>query len=474
MTSEWNIPKTHAGTEWVAGLTAVPGLDPSTESVTDPNQQVLFNNVNIFDGLNDGLKLRQNVLVQGNKIKTISDAPIQVGPEATVIDGGGRTLMPGLIDCHVHLTIAENFGTIESDFTYGDLHLNAAVAARHMFLDGFTSARDVGGPAFPLKRAVDAGKFLGPRIYPSGAFISQTSGHGDFRARNDPNPSLCNCSNAANFVRFGIGVSVDGRPNVLAATRQNLMQGAAQIKIMAGGGGSSKYDPIDVTQFTEDEMKAAVDAADDWGTYVCAHIFTDKAIRRFVKAGGKSIEHGFFMSEDVVEMIAEKGLYVVPQMWGVSPELFNNPLVPVEKHAAIHAMHEKYKMFAPWLLKYGVNVAFASDLVGPVLDGIKARRYEMYWRTQAFGSNFEVLKQLTSTAGKLLSEAGPRDPYPGVKGVIEEGALADILVVDGNPLKDFSVLGANERWYTETRPPQPNHNLQIIMKDGQIYKNTIQ
>ena len=117
MTSEWKIPKTHAGTEWVTGLTAVPGLDPSTESATDPNQQVLFNNVSIFDGLNDGLKLRQNVLVQGNKIKTISDAPIQVGAEATVIDGGGRTLMPGLIDCHVHLTIAENYGTIESDFT---------------------------------------------------------------------------------------------------------------------------------------------------------------------------------------------------------------------------------------------------------------------------------------------------------------------------------------------------------------------
>ena len=130
-------------------------------------------------------------------------------------------------------------------------------------------------------------------------------------------------------------------------------------------------------------------------------------------------------------------------------------------------------MFAPWLLEHKVNIAFATDLLGTINDGVKSRRYEMYWRTQAFGSNFEVLRQLTSTAGKLLAESGPRDPYPGVKGVIQEGALADILVVDGNPLKDFSVLGANERWFTETRPPRPVDTIQVIMKDGHVYKNTI-
>ena len=473
MTNEWNIPEEQPGAGWVTGLQAVPGLDPSTGGVIDPDHQVLFKNVNIFDGETDGLKLRQNVLVQGNKIKTISEAPIEVGPKAVVIEGGGRTMMPGMIDCHTHLTLSGNFVDVESDFTHGDVHLNAAVAARHMFLDGFTSARDVGGQPFALKRVIDAGKFLGPRIYGSGAFISQTSGHGDMRARSDPNPTLCKCQDVSNFHRLGLTQIADGRPDVLAAVRQNLMQGASQIKIMAGGGGSSKYDPIDVTQFTEDEMKAAVEAAEDWGTYVCAHIFTDRAIKRFVGAGGKSIEHGFFMSEDVVEMLADKGLFVVPQMWGMSPELFNNPNVPVAKHAGIKALQEKYKMFAPWLLEHKVNVAFATDLLGPTADGVKSRRYEMFWRTQAFGSNFEVLRQLTSTAGKLLAESGPRDPYPGVKGVIQEGALADILVVDGNPLKDFSVLGANERWFTETRPPKPLDKLQVIMKDGQVYKNTI-
>ena len=192
-----------------------------------------------------------------------------------------------------------------------------------------------------------------------------------------------------------------------------------------------------------------------------------------LNTGVKSIEHGFFMSEDVVEMLADKGIYVVPQMWGMSPELFNNPNVPPSKHAAIKQLQETFKMFAPWLVEHGVNVAFASDLLGPVADGLKSRRYELYFRTQAFGSNFEVLRQTTSTAGKLLAESGPRNPYPGKLGVIEEDALADILLVDGNPLTDFSVLGAHDKWFTETRPPEPIKTIQVIMKDGQIYKNTI-
>ena len=154
-------------------------------------------------------------------------------------------------------------------------------------------------------------------------------------------------------------------------------------------------------------------------------------------------------------------------------ELFNNPNVPESKHAGIKWLHETYKMFAPWLLEYNVNVCFASDLLGPVPDGLKSRRYELFWRTQAFGSNFEVLRQLTSTPGKLLAESGPRNPYKGKLGVIEEGALADILVVDGNPLNDFSVLGAHDKWFTETRPPEPIDTIQVIMKDGRIYKNTL-
>ena len=413
-----------------------------------------------------------NVLVEHNLISRISAKAI-AAEGATELDGRGMTLMPGMIDCHTHLAISGDFANLEENFTAGDLHVNATLHARYALLDGFTSCRDVGGPTFGLKRAIDAGKIYGPRIYPSGAFISQTSGHGDFRAWNDPNPSLTGQRYPSNFFRLGIGIVADGRDAVLAATRQNLMLGASQIKIMGGGGGSSKYDPIDTTQYTLDEMKAAVDAAEDWGTHVTAHIFTDRAILRALKAGLKSLEHGFFMSEEVIQQVAEAGVFVNPQMWGLSPELFNNPNVPKAKHDGIKAMQEQYSNFAPWLLKHNVKVGFASDLLGPAEDGIKSRRYELWWRSQAFGSNFEVLRHLTSTAGELLALCGPRNPYPGRLGVIEEGALADILVIDGNPLEDMKVLGGQNEWFRLTEPPRPVDSLKVIMKDGVIYKNTL-
>ncbi len=473
MTDEWNVPASLPADEWLEGLTAVPGIDPGGSSLIDPGNRVLFVDANVFDGTTDGLSPHRNVLVEGNVIGAISEASIEVPGPTRRINCTGKTLMPGLIDGHCHLAIPDHFDAIEKSYTAGDLHLGAAVAARHMILDGFTTGRDMGGPAFALKRNIDAGRFIGPRIYPSGAFISQTSGHGDFRHRSDPHPGLCKCEAAANFHRFGIGQIADGDAEVLMATRQNLMQGASQIKIMAGGGGASAYDPIDVAQYTEHEMKAAVDAARDWNTYVGAHIFTDKAIRRFVGAGGKSIEHGFFMGREAMELVSDRGVYVVPQMWGMSPELFNNPLVAPSKHDSIKAMQDTYKKFAPWLLELNVDVVFASDLVGTVPDAMKSRRYELYWRTQAFGSNFEVLRQATSTAGKLLAESGPRNPYPGKLGVIEVGALADILVIDGNPLADITVLGATDRWFTDPANPAPVESIEVIMKDGTIIKNLL-
>lgn len=434
-------------------------------------QKTLFKNVHIFDGQQEKLLQNRHVLVTGNKIERISKSPIESDKNTTVIDGAGHTLMPGMIDAHVHLMLNANFSKIESDMTDGDLAIRSTIMARDWLQSGFTTVRDVGGPAFPLKRAVDSGLVEGPRIYPSGAMVSQTSGHGDFRARNDPNPTL-HGHDHANFSRMGIGIVVDGRDAVLAATRQNLMQGATQIKIMGGGGGGSKYDPIDTAQYTSDEIRAAVEAAADWGTYVTAHIFTPKAIQRAINAGVKSLEHAFFVDEPTVKLIAKKGVYVVPQTWGLSPELFRNPNLQKDKHEILRALHAKAKNFAPWLLKHKAKVVFGSDGLGDFNDALRSLRYELWWRAQLFDSNFEVLKQATSVAGELMALSGPRNPYPGKLGVIEEGALADILLVDGNPLEDLTVLGAKDQWF-DAPTPGPVESIRLIMKDGKVYKNTL-
>jgi imidazolonepropionase-like amidohydrolase len=434
--------------------------------------RVLFTNVRIFDGKSEQLQ-SGHVLVVGNVIAKVSAKPIEAGDNTTVIEGGGRTLMPGLIDGHAHLAIAASFADIENNFTAGDMHIRASVAARRSLDDGFTTVRDMGGMVFGLKRAIDQGVVPGPRIYPSGPFISQTSGHGDFRAMNDPNPSLSGIRSPSNFLRLGLGVVADGRAAVLAATRQNLMYGASQIKIMGGGGGSSVYDPIDVTQYTADEIRAAVEAAENWGTYVGAHIFTDRAVRLHVENGVKALEHAFFMSDDTVRWVASKGVFVVPQCWGFSDEVLKNPNVPEHKKPEIaKLLAPAQKNLGRSLLKHKAKVVFASDLVGEIEEGVRWRRYELYWRTEVFGSNFEVLKQATSVAGELLALTGPRNPYPGKLGVVEEGALADLLLVDGNPLEDITVLGAETSVF-DAPVPKPIETIRVIMKDGRFHKNAL-
>lgn len=451
-------------------------------STAQAASSTLIKNVNIFNGKDDKLISGQNVLVEDKLIKSISAAAIAAPAGATVIDGGGKTLMPGLIDGHAHLMINSNFGPIEVDEDPYDLGIKSVKVAEAFLMDGFTSVRDMGGPTFALKRQIDSGTIVGPRIYPSGAFISQTSGHGDFRDRFDMGWTPRAGSDISNFEKMGISAVADGVPEVLKATRINLRHGATQIKIMAGGGGSSKYDPIDTTQLSKEETCAIAEAAADWGTYVGAHIFNDRAINRGLDCGMKSFEHAFFASTDTYKRIAKEGAYVVPQFWGLSPELQNNPLMPASKLPLVAQLAEAYKDVGRTMLDAGVTIVFNSDWVGDMEDAHRSRRFEIWNSTQFLGGgkknrngNFETLKTLTSNAGQLLAESGLRNPAPGPLGVIEEGATADILLVDGNPLEDIKVLnGGYTVWYDQPVPTEnPIETIQLIMKEGVIYKNTL-
>ena len=430
----------------------------------------LFSNVDIFNGTENKLYEDHHVLVVDNKIAQISSTPISA-TDATVIDGQGKTLMPGLIDGHAHVMINYNFDQIEKNKDITDISINAVTVAERYIDDGFTTVRDMGGPAFGLSREIEAGNVKGPRIYPSGGFISQTSGHGDFRDRSDAGFSIQSPGDISNFERMGIGAVADGVPEVLKATRLNLRNGATQIKIMAGGGGSSRFDPIDTTQYSKEETCAIVAAAADWNTYVAAHVFNDRSVNRLLDCGVKTFEHSFFINDETMQRIAKEGGYVVPQMWGLSPDLAKNPLMPAEKLPMVAQLQKEYGDYGQRLLKNNVKVVFASDYVGVNSDAERARRYEIWWRGEAFGDNFEVLKQMTSNAGEMIAMSGPRGLAKGKIGVIEKDAIADIILIDGNPLEDLGVIGATNKWFDADPEYKKIDTIKLVMKDGKIYRN---
>src|SRR5215472_5145855 len=415
---------------------------------------ILLRNVRIFDGKSTTLSAPANVLVQGNKIERISTGPIAVDAGARVIDGGGRTLMPGLIDVHWHamlirVTPAESFGDV------GYNNLIAGAEAGDTLMRGFTTVRDVGGPVFGLKHAIDNGIVVGPRIYPSGAVITVTSGHGDFRQLTDLPRTIGGPLTRGE--QIGAMAVADSPDEVRLRVREQLMQGASQIKLTAGGGVSSPFSPIDVSTFTDAELRAAVEAAENWGTYVTAHAFTPAAIQRSIAAGVRCIEHGFLMDEATAKLIAEKGVWLSTQP--LPEELRQGfPVGSVQRAKADEVwpgIARTYELAKKYKIKtaFGTDVLFSQALAqqqGAILASL------VRWYTPG-----QALVMATGTNGQLLAMSGKRSPYPGKLGVVEEGALADLLLVDGDPLANIKVL------------EDPGKNFVVIMKDGKIYKNTL-
>jgi imidazolonepropionase-like amidohydrolase len=395
-----------------------------------------------------------NVLVRGNKIEKISAQPIPTDKrgDTVIIDGAGKTLMPGLIDNHVHLFMAGSSQAqmMDTNATFESLEATAAEQARSMLLRGFTSVRDCGGPVFGVKRLIDSGKIPGPRIYPSGAMISQTSGHGDFRLPKDRSRRFGGTVTAGELM--GIGFIADGRDEVLTATRENLRAGASQIKVMAGGGAASAYDPLDVSQYTLDELKAAVEAADDWGTYVTVHAYTPKAVRRAVEAGVKCIEHGQLLDEPTMKLLGKKGIFLSLQCLDEAPAT-QTEAVKAKKHQVVQGTDNAFQ----WAQKHKVKLAWGTDLMF-LPEQMKNQNTDILKLTAWF-TPAKTLQLVTHDNAQLLALTGPRNPYPGKLGVVEEGALADLLLVDGDPLADLKLVA------------DPEKNFRVIMKDGKIFKD---
>jgi imidazolonepropionase-like amidohydrolase len=413
---------------------------------------ILITNASIFDGKSDALKNGMSVLIEDNLIKQVGTS-IKAPEGATVIDAGGRTLTPGFIEAHAHLIGQMPF----HEAMFEDTRYMGYVAAWTVGIylqNGYTTVRDMGGNTYSLKKAIDHGYIEGPRIYTSGAIISQTAGHAEHR-------TLAQGSRLAggqwdNLVLMGDCAVADGVPEVLTATRENLRMGASQIKI-ATAGGIAEGDPLDAIEWTAEEVQACTKAAADWGTYVTSHTYTEEGALRAIENGVKCIEHGNLLDEKTLLMMKEKGIWLSPQIMVFKNEIKGLNEEQKKKYEVVTTGTENLFAMAK---KMGFEkLAFGTDVVTDPKTLVRVNE-EFVYRTKWF-TPAEVLRQATSVNGELMALSGNRNPYPHKLGVIEEGAYADILLIEGNPLKDISILTKSDE------------NIKLIMKDGKVYKNTV-
>ena len=412
-------------------------------------ESFLIENVRIFNGV-DAEVSPGHVLVEDGLISAVSNESIKVADGVTILDGGNRVLTPGFIDLHAHLTSHVPYDQEAAHATV--VGAVAADVARHFLDSGFTTIRDAGGTHPHLARAIDMGTVYGPRVFPSGAVLTQTGGHGDWRHGSQPHPVL---EGGSPYIEADQAVLVDGVDQHLAAARENLRYGATQIKIMGGGGVMSAYDPIHSLQPTPAEIRAAVQAASDWGTYVLAHAYTSEAVRRLVDNGVRCIEHGLLIDDATARYVKQNDVVISTQLV-VYRALKDLPGITQTNLDKLEVVLEGQENLIRLIKKYKITTGFATDLIGgmyPMLTREFTERAE-YW-TPA-----EVLAQATSESAKVIRMSGELNRH-GNFGEIREGWVADLLLINGEPLEDISVLR------------NPDNNLVLIMKGGEIIKNLL-
>ena len=424
-------------------------LSAQDDSSKPVEKTILIKNVSIFDGRSEKLITGKDAAVVGNRI----DKLVPAGDDTTgfdqIIDGKGGYLTPGLIDAHIHAWM----GSSVSKTFNQPLILTSYVTAmemQEMLMRGVTTVRDMAGPTMPLRIAIDQGNIPGPRVYPSGAMITMYGGHMDYRNPNNLARELGG-PKASTIELMGIGYLANGANEVRTAARQQLGQGATQIKLATTGSVTGVADPIDVVEYTEDEIRAAVQAAADFGTYVAVHAYNSEGVRRSLEAGVLSIEHANLIDEATMKLLVKKGAFMVPQVW--ADELY---LKQGLKKAQI--VKDGTPATLKLAKKHGAKVVFGTDLLFD-LKQRKTQLQELVARKPYF-SSAEIMTQATGTAGDLLALSGKRNPY-GRLGLVETGAMADLLIYSQNPLKDVAIAADPEKY------------LSVIIKDGKIYKNTL-
>ena len=411
---------------------------------------VLFRNANLLDPLRGELLEGHDLLVEQGVVREVSDKPLH-SEAARVIDVKGKTLMPGLIDLHVHVIAVELNLARQVHMPNVLITLRSVPMLRGMLRRGFTTVRDAGGAGFAFKQAVEAGLAQGPRLFVSGRALSQTGGHGDMRARSDfldPGASCPTCVRVGALARV-----VDGVDAVRRAVREELQMGADQIKIMASGGVASPTDPVGAFGYSEDEIRAIVQEAEARGTYVLAHAYTAAAIARAVRCGVRTIEHGNLVDAPTAALMAQSGAYVVPTL--VTYDALANEGerfgLPKESVAKVADVREAGLRSLEIYKAAGVKMGFGSDLLG---ESQRLQSDEFRLRAEVL-SPAEAVASATVVGAEVLG-------MPGRLGRLVPGALADILVVDGNPLRDVScLLGQGER-------------IPLVMKEGAIQFNELQ
>jgi imidazolonepropionase-like amidohydrolase len=437
---------------FIASIAAsLGGLAMPSQAHAQPARPISLTNFRLFDGRSGSLREGLSILVKDSRIDSVAEGNPAPPDGVQVIDCGGRVLIPGLIDMHWHSLFAAVPLQVLLTGDFGYVYVAAVAEAERTLMRGFTTVRDLGGPAFALQQAIDQRIVPGPRIYPSGTMITSSGGHGDLRWLHEvPRGSVLSQSE-----QTGSSAIVDGPDQVTLRVREQLLRGASQIKLVGSGGVSSPRSPLDALTLTEPELRAGIQAAQDWNTYVAVHAYTPRAIQRAITAGATCIEHGHLMDEETAKMMAEKDIWLSTQ-----PFLDANDTVPLTgesraKMLQVFAGTDKAYTLAK---QYKIKTAFGSDLL--FSGTLTARQGTMLSHLVRWYTPAEILIMATSTNADLLALSGPRNPYPGKLGVVEDGALADLLLIDGNPLEDVGLL------------TDPGKNIVLIMKDGSIYKDT--